>query len=947
MLTLCAVLTSLQASPLTYPADAYSRPLHDSQRVFETLVGCAPEGDVAFRAAHYLRDDLRLADDAGRPVAQWILQPRDGTSATMGIDFDIHRAATAVSFEAENRSAQALTLGLFLQELPWPAGRDSRGLGWVLGPPQPLAPGERRRLVFPFSEASSPGHPEVTQPQFPLVRGVLTIVGLEQDQATELRLSRLAVEYPPAAGVAVSRLDVLRDLAPGRPLAVEVEAEGIGEHQVDIEFRAEPHVLWRVRLTDGERVALRSGSCRVERTAPWYLPPGSLTVGLVVDGYRAEGAVGHTVVAPQRAAELPRAERRRYHGRPTLFVDGHPQPHQGYSAAHFFPGNVSEFGAHGVNVLCVPTDAGRALYSSNPLPTWVAPDRFDYGQLEERVCFSLQGNPEALITLRVDLALPPFWLQEHEDQLVRVRTPQGDLIWEEGGTTRAASLASEAWAREQERALRELIRYCQSRPWAERLIGFWLTGEVTQEWFSWGSNDGFYADYSAANQAGFAHWLRGRALGGLAVPADPIPSPEARKCPDADLYPNTPDGRMAALYSQYNSDLTAGVLKRFARVVKGATDGRSLVGCFYGYVIQLAGEPRQNLSGHGSLAALLDDPNIDFIAGIPLHNFRRLDGLSVYTSATESILSHGKLYCNENDLFSWLHPVHWHTEYDAADPRGGAIAMHRRECANDAVHGALSQKFALFSSWHHDDALQDEFARQAAIGARALDYDRTPADEIAFVVDETTFVTTPPGSTAMGAAYPGMLYAVARTGAPVGVWLLSDLDRLPARTRLVVTASATAAKTAELAKLRDLLEAGGRTVALVGQAGFIDPEGWTRRLGGPAALLRLDPSGAEAEGPLPRRGRLIWRAEPVLDTHQWRQWAEDAGVHCYAPEGYFVHASRELVTITSPAAGTPLLTWPEPARVRDLFDGWTADGRRMRCPFALGQTRLFEVSSAP
>ena len=178
MLTLCAVLTSLQASPLTYPADAYSRPLHDSQRVFETLVGCAPEGDVAFRAAHYLRDDLRLADDAGRPVAQWILQPRDGTSATMGIDFDIHRAATAVSFEAENRSAQALTLGLFLQELPWPAGRDSRGLGWVLGPPQPLAPGERRRLVFPFSEASSPGHPEVTQPQFPLVRGVLTIVGL-------------------------------------------------------------------------------------------------------------------------------------------------------------------------------------------------------------------------------------------------------------------------------------------------------------------------------------------------------------------------------------------------------------------------------------------------------------------------------------------------------------------------------------------------------------------------------------------------------------------------------------------------------------------------------------------------------------------------------------------------------------------------------------------------
>jgi hypothetical protein len=66
-------------------------------------------------------------------------------------------------------------------------------------------------------------------------------------------------------------------------------------------------------------------------------------------------------------------------------------------------------------------------------------------------------------------------------------------------------------------------------------------------------------------------------------------------------------------------------------------------------------------------------------------------------------------------------------------------------------------------------------------------------------------------------------------------------------------------------------------------------------------------------------------------------------VHCYAPPEFTVHASRELVAITAPAAGEATLRWPGRVQVRDLFDGWSAAGAEFACPFAAGQTRLFAV----
>lgn len=973
----------------TYPDDAFSRPLEDRWLTFETAVGCAPAGDVVARAQQFAENSLRLAERDGRPVTRWRFRSRGTSRAVLVVDERIRRRPDALSVRVRNESAETVRVGMDLHELAWRPGRDLDAFPWTLGSSQEVPPGEERILRFAFDAVHWPGRTHPPAPRFPLGAVLLTVDGIRPEVPCELVLGELTVHYPPAAGIRDAAVRCPAVLRAGERCVFHVSCSGAGAASLlDLEVRRGEWVVWRMRLSPEERARLSQGRCEVRRVVPTHVAPGGVTVGLVADGYRASGGEAHARLVNRARPRLPKAERRPHRGCPTFFLNGKPRAWQGYSSYDFQPGNVSQFGAHGANVFCIPCCAGRHVHHHAASPTWVAPDRFDFGQIDERAGMALQANPEAVLFLRVSLALPAFWTQEHEDELVRVHTDLGTLVWEEGNATRAVSLASEVWRRDQERALRALLRYCQQQPWASRVAGFWLTSEVTEEWFAWGCNDGQYADYSAPGQRAFARWLGERGLPGSEEPA-PVPLPQTRRCPGRDLYPDSPQGRRAALYHRFLSELTADGIAHFARIVKEETGGRSLVGAFYGYVIQLAGEPRQALSGHFALRRLLDDPNVDFLAGIPLHDFRYLaGGYSAYVSATESIRTAGKLYCNENDLFSWLHHYIWYTEYDPKDPRGGAVSMHRRECANDAVHGAMAQKFSLAASWHYDDALQDEFARQARVYARSLTCDRTPLSQIAFVVDDTSFAWTPPESTLLAATHKQLLRAIAHTGAPVGVWLLSDLDRLPDAVRLVIVAHAPAAQADDVASLRRLLQRGGRTVVAIGPVGLVDPADGSWRpdavadlLGLPvrvddaplpgAAVLASDGSEvfhlericprarvegggflrytdgvpAGAERALPDGGRLIWCGVPPLSTALWRQWAEAAGVHCYAPTGCFVHAARDLVSVTASEARSVRLRWPRPVTIEDLFTGWRGSGAEIDCPFQAGQTRLFRVAA--
>jgi hypothetical protein len=292
------------------------------------------------------------------------------------------------------------------------------------------------------------------------------------------------------------------------------------------------------------------------------------------------------------------------------------------------------------------------------------------------------------------------------------------------------------------------------------------------------------------------------------------------------------------------------------------------------------------------------------------------------------------------------------------------------------------------SSWHHDAGLMDTFRTLNRLNRESLKMNRTGTEQIAVVLDDSSYSWLPPTTSLSAASIPGLMRDLARTGAPVGIWLLSDLDQLPERIRLVVLTNCFAAKEKEYQKIKHLLEVGGKTVLVVGAPGLVNSEAAAWNLTGPADLLGLplvvneaggagvshldtdnsqlsthltlrprvittgeriasfeDGPGAAAIRSLPDNGKLIWCSAPPSNKEILRQWISEAGVHLYAPIHYFVHASKELVSITGAFNQTVEIKWPEAVEVEDLFDGWQGSGATMACPFEAGQTRLFHLKN--
>ncbi len=974
-----------QAEMTVYPDDAYSSPPIEELRCFDHLDGVQIVPGLMARTQAFHKDDIEMVSVEGGTATRWCFNRKKGSTdpTALGIATRVRRAPEAASFWIENKSQHAFKVSFLADEVSWQPGKENRAITWIIGPGKEVEPGFKGTLTFLWSDAV-PSKPEIGRGiNYPLGNLTVALQGIQDETDYEVILDSLKIAFPPAQGIQITRFEVPKEAMAGEPLLVGLSATGdIKDRTYDLEFLLGGTVAWRLRLNGEERDALiQKGTSKVARTIPWYLPSGDYRVVAAADGYRIPGASAALRITNSSQADFPKTERRLHQGRPSLFVEGKPFTWNGYASYDFQPGNVNDFGTQGATVFCVPANAGRHVHPNVSSPILMPDGTYDFSEFDEWVFQSLAANPDAYILPRVSLSLPDFWIAKQGGAAL-VRTGLGDLEWEETGR-RQISLAAEGWREAQTEGLIQLIRHCHQQPWAERVLGFVESGEVTEEWFAWASNDGFYSDYSECNQAAFEDWLK--ETGNLPIP---IPNPRQRQKPGYDLYPGGKDGKAAAAYAQYCSSKAAETISYFAKVIKRETGGRSLAGCFYGYVVQLAGEPRQHLSGNFDLRAVLDDPNIDFLAGIPLHNFRLLlDGYNPYVSATESILAAGKLYLNENDLFSFLHPLIWYTEYDPGNPRRGTLLMHRRELAADMIHGTQRQWFSLGTSWHHDPGLLQEFGRLIRLRNSLPSYDITGTEEVAVLVDDRSFAWYPPETRIPSAWIPSILRSIAHTGAPLGVWLLSDIDKLPERIKVVVVTGSAAASPRDFEKLRAAIQAGGRTFMLVGPVGLIDPikgewdvkrsadlagfplqiEDATRTsqtalpdgtLLGNSGIVRPrlfvekdsmasyeDGKGAMASRSLPDGGSLLWTGTPPSNETWLRTWLKQAGVHLYAPEGFFVHASKDLVSITSPSEGQVDLVWPEEVTVKDLFDGWSGQGRNLTCPFEAGQTRLFHVQS--
>ena len=469
---------------------------------------------------------------------------------------------------------------------------------------------------------------------------------------------------------------------------------------------------------------LRFGVRRLPYTQPAGIQP-------VIVRIKVKGREG--TVKPAKA------EIKDHNGSPAIWINGKP----------VFAMVYSDVGAPSIKHAQQFRAAGVHLYeqySAGDLG-WTASGEQEFGAVDNSIMTLLEGDPDAYFFPRVWLEPPDWWLNSHPDELAKYAAISEDKIDVFTGT-RWPSMASEVWKKETGEAFRNHIRHIQKSSYGDRVIGYHICAGIYGEWHYMGSQ--YLPDTSRPMTDAFRRWLRreyGNDVSALrkawnddAVTFEnaKVPGEEARFETDFGIFRDPAKSRRVIDYYRCHHEVLTDAINYFAKIVKEESEGRSLVGTFYGYTSNVLW-PQEG--GHWNLNAVLDSPYVDFLCS-PHSYVGRLLGMDAGLRALPgSIRLHGKFFMDESDDRSYLAPET--RGFIIARDDDETVAVMRREFANTLTQNFGQWWFDMDSCWFDEDRLMAEIAAMRKVGERSMELPRRSAAEIAvFASEDSIFYVT-------------------------------------------------------------------------------------------------------------------------------------------------------------------------------------------------------------
>lgn len=416
--------------------------------------------------------------------------------------------------------------------------------------------------------------------------------------------------------------------------------------------------------------------------------------------------------------------------------------------------------------------------------------------------------PEAYFMMRVWLGPRGQFFKDYPDER---------LVMDDGNhTADMATPTSDVWRRYVEASVRRFALEMRKLPEVERLAGIVPMYYVTGEW-QLGDPGSPYKPKSALwRMSGFGEPHRkafaDRALeayGGLAevnaawgtAYGSPdeiaIPTAEERERASWGVLRDPGKDRRVIDHSRFLSLSVSDAILWSSRAFRMAFEDRILTGPFYGHILEHAwsatGVQQQ---GHLAIGRLLDSPFIDF-HGSPYSysNDSRFPGLPMVTNAIlDSAGLHGKAAFLEEDTFTHI-----------AKPPEGFIAPGAHQKTNsleetlDVLKRNLGTSLARGYIHYWMGLLQDgRFNLPEIWDAYKPVFEWLKADpvrpayrpQVAMVVDENALPYLAEGDRAVvGRWLYELRNILARVDTTVGIYLQSDLDKIPDSVRCLVLAT--------------------------------------------------------------------------------------------------------------------------------------------------------------
>ncbi len=724
---------------------------------------------------------------------------------------------------------------------------------------------------------------------------------------------------------------------------------------------------------------------------PWILRKGDYQLRVNMVGNLANGmpnvtasaSLGTVNLSPMKPF-LPHtvAEVKPHNGTPTIFINGQPHSGMAYAAYGPNPQVYRDFTSVDVDLFTIcatPTESG---YNISPT-AWKSKDEYDFSIIDQRVAMILQSNPKAYIFPRLYLHAPKWWCNEHPDDVVIAEKPDGTrYVFPHTSGRPAPSWASQAWREDTIKGLRKLIEYVEDSPYANNFIGYHLASGTTEEWMMWGSNENAWVDYSPANIRYFRKWLADKyktddALQkawndeNVTLATAEIPSYKQRA--ESKLgYMRNPQTEMQVIdFYTYNSWLVADTITTFATAVKDICKHEKTVGVFYGYLLQLCGEQRQQNSGHNALRKILECPDIDFICSPTSYAFRQLGGKGTchFMSLVDSVKLHGKLWFDENDVRTSLSPGKvggWGKPENVE----GDIIQQDKELACVLTNGVVQWWFDVGGNRYNTPKLLAALKNYCRVAKITNELDRSSVTKAAYIIDEDSLAYLRTGDHIGGELTLGRLPQIHRGGFPVGHFLASDIDKLT-DCKLLVIANAVA-PSEELRQKVEKMKGDGRVIVFLNNAGVIAdgqfaPEKATSFMGinvafnpqapmakgnmifkkvagicdglpvgygnpqfvhNPAVLpndplatvIAVYPDGRPAVAIKKFEDWMaVYCAQPQLPAQLFRNLAKLAGVHQYIETPDVVWANKSMLAVCVDQPGKRAIKLPRPAKVTELY----------------------------
>ncbi len=492
-------------------------------------------------------------------------------------------------------------------------------------------------------------------------------------------------------------------------------------------------------------------------------------------------------------------------------------------------------------------------------------DEADFFIIDDSVRKILEICPDGYIFPRLYLTMPVWWCEEHPEECDSTEDGLRECLY------------SEAFRLECGEMLKRIIEHINGQDYADRILGYQISGGNTQEWFHMNRKTGSYTD------AALPYFNKYISENGYDLkPLEKMPS---ELIVDCELR-----GEYSLAYADFANDSVAETVNYFCRIAKEMTEYRQVVGAFYGYTLEVVNP----LEGTHALSKLLDSPYIDFFSSPNSYIQKRALGIDWGDMMpVDSIKLHGKVCFLECDIRT-CNSLSPGESREGADPRNyytSAVwrgpkteelsAMAMRKCyARQITHRHGFWWFDMFGKWYDGDELYKEAERSLAllknINARTLDF----PTELAVFVDERAYKYQKIHSDEASSVY-NIRTSLGACGIPYHLYLIEDFDRVVGRDNSYKAfVFATTVNNPKISSAVDYCEKNA------------------------FSFIKLTDK------------KYHYTAD------EWRSFAKKAGVHLYTEDGEdVIYSGAGLLALHAKRGGRKCVKLPRSVKFRELFSG--------------------------